>query len=324
MARREYKAVAMPQLVTGPRRRGRGGAELVAETVGKVINAQAARGWVYAGSDSYRAMERPRWWSRPEEVIYTVLLFERPADERPAGDGYGRRAAAAPAAYDPESEPEAFDDEALAAELDAEAAPAGGRRGRLDDRAEPGFGDRAYGDRGRHRDDFDEAAFDDAPGGYDSPGFEERRYAGSEPSFPARAGGYDKEAYDADAFADGGYDDGDFEGRGYEGARRDDHRFGDSRRDPRDFDDDDDFGDDPRGAAQGSGFEEPRFDERRYEGRRFDDEGFEDEGFDERGFDDRGFDERDLDRGAFEGDEPAVEGRAAGRGAAGGRLRRDR
>lgn len=79
MARMEYKAVAMPQLVAGRRRPGHSSAELIAEMVSEIINARAERGWNYAGSDRYRAMERKHWWSRSEEVIYTVLLFEREA-----------------------------------------------------------------------------------------------------------------------------------------------------------------------------------------------------------------------------------------------------
>ncbi len=153
MAHLEYKAVAMPQLVAGRRRRGQASGELIAELVAKTINTQAERGWAYSGSESYRAIERRHWWSRSEEVIYTVLLFERETlpgaarrDEEPAPRSRGFDAAAerrapvrAVAGYEPEEE----DDEFV-------AAPP--RRGRVDGRRR-GFDERAEFDE---RDDFDD------------------------------------------------------------------------------------------------------------------------------------------------------------------------
>lgn len=77
MAQREYKTVAMPQLLSGRRRRGQSHAEMVAEIVSSVINKQSAAGWSYAGADSFRTMERAGLFGRPREAVYTVLIFER-------------------------------------------------------------------------------------------------------------------------------------------------------------------------------------------------------------------------------------------------------
>lgn len=168
MANLEYKAVAMPQLVAGRRRRGQASGELIAELVSKTINVQAERGWAYSGSESYRALEKRNWWSRSEEVIYTVLLFEReaaaaaaraepeeaaPARSRPFEGAVERRAPRA-LGYEPEEE----DDEYIAARR---AAP---RRRPFEDR--DGFDDRdGFEDRDFDREDRAGYSDDDSPSG---------------------------------------------------------------------------------------------------------------------------------------------------------------
>lgn len=80
---REYKTVAMPQLLPAKRRRGRSAAEAVAEALSGVINAQAQRGWSYVGADTFRAMEKRGLFGGREEVVYTVLVFDREAGSGP-------------------------------------------------------------------------------------------------------------------------------------------------------------------------------------------------------------------------------------------------
>lgn len=188
MARLEYKAVAMPQLMGGRRRRGQGSAEVIAEIVSKVINSQAERGWTYTGSDSYRAIERKQWWSRPEEVIYTVLLFQRetqagarrpdadalPAPEapRPTRPGFDpaveRRAPARGATFSVEDEEEEEDFPPARRPLGARPEP---RRRAFDDR--PHFDD--HDDFDDRHDDFDDRPEDPPGGRFGTPGGRLRR-----------------------------------------------------------------------------------------------------------------------------------------------------
>lgn len=183
MTQLEYKAVALPQLVPGKRRKGQESAEVIAEMVSKLINAQAERGWAYSGSDSYRAMERRAWWSRPEEVVYTVLLFEREVgaartalDDAPRGRGFD-----APA--DRRGARPGFEVE----EEDDEFAPPPPRRGRAEPRRRLAgerdeFEDRDFDDRG-----FDDRGFDER--GYDDRGFDDRDGFDDEPSGGRFGGG---------------------------------------------------------------------------------------------------------------------------------------
>ncbi len=82
MSRTEYKTVAMPQLVRGRRRRGQSRGEMIAETLSRVINEQSQSGWSYVGADHFRTIERAGLFRPAEEVVYTVLVFERSAPER--------------------------------------------------------------------------------------------------------------------------------------------------------------------------------------------------------------------------------------------------
>lgn len=354
----------MPQLVTGRRRRGQGAPEMIAETVGKLINAQAARGWTYAGSDSYRTIERPRWWSRPEEVIYTVLLFERPTESEAAGPS---RAAAAPPApvYDPSAEPEALDDEALAAELAtgpmaaAAAGPGFGagrsaaRRRLFDDHEAEGggresdnFDDRDYDRRayGSAAESYEEPAFSDdrrhdrryddrrPSGRYEEPELEDGDYddhdAGVDPRRAPRQGG-DRPQFDDDRFAGAEFDDDEFADRAFPaepgyGAPR----FDDRRAgDPR-------FagaGYDPRAYPAEGEYGEERPDAEAapaHDDRAYDDRAYDDRAYDDRAYDDRAYDPHGFDERGYGGadryEDDAVE-RGPGRlSGGGGRPRRAR
>lgn len=84
MDRREYKTVALPQLMDGRRRRGQSKAEMIGDIVSGVINQQARAGWRYVGADAYRTMERASLIGGKRETVYTVLIFEKtvPVDGR--------------------------------------------------------------------------------------------------------------------------------------------------------------------------------------------------------------------------------------------------
>ncbi|MCI4664796.1 MAG: hypothetical protein MRY74_08745 [Neomegalonema sp.] len=81
MSRTEYKTVAMPHMVRTRRKRGQSRGEMIAETLSRVINEQSQAGWRYVGADHFRTMERLSIFRGAEEVVYTVLVFERPLGE---------------------------------------------------------------------------------------------------------------------------------------------------------------------------------------------------------------------------------------------------
>lgn len=84
MREMEYKTVAMPQLVTGRRRRRQTRAEMIAETMSSVINKQAEAGWSYLRADTFQTFERKSWFHPREIATYTVLVFARPAAQSEA------------------------------------------------------------------------------------------------------------------------------------------------------------------------------------------------------------------------------------------------
>lgn len=93
MSRREYKTVAMPQLLKARRRRGQTRAEMVAEIVSLVINKQAGMGWRYVGTDSFRTVERRGLLGGAVETVYTVLVFDREVGEGEFDEDRHRREA---------------------------------------------------------------------------------------------------------------------------------------------------------------------------------------------------------------------------------------
>ena len=55
---------------------------MIAETLSRVINEQSQAGWKYVGADHFKTLERSSWFGGAEEVVYTVLVFERELSER--------------------------------------------------------------------------------------------------------------------------------------------------------------------------------------------------------------------------------------------------
>lgn len=271
MARLEYKAVAMPQVVSRRRRRGQAPAEQIAELVSKVINSQAERGWRYAGTDTFKAVERPQWWSRAQEISYSVLLFTRDAEDdlealdEPIEDVAPRRrvpalgtGSVADGAMDEEHEPGL-----VQAALERRAAARAGRGFGMETDADEGvddFDDLEPGAARRGRAEARRRGFDardDAEQGFDG----RRAYGGRDdfdggeprndrallPARPVR-GGYDAR--------DEGFDDDDYERRDAYSERRsfdDEDDFDDDRFDERGFEDGVRRAPEPRGSGLGVG-----------------------------------------------------------------------
>ncbi|MEO1329581.1 MAG: hypothetical protein AAFW46_07965 [Pseudomonadota bacterium] len=144
MSRREYKTVAMPQIVKGRRRMRQSRAEMIAELLSGVINRQAQQGWAYVRADTFRTLQRRTWFHRSEEVAYTVLVFEREARVEAAAAAAPRRdAAPAPESRQPQRTPQRTEPAAPASLEALIAAPAGDLRS---DWVEPAFAPAAPAD----------------------------------------------------------------------------------------------------------------------------------------------------------------------------------
>lgn len=79
---RTYKTVAMPSAIRGGRKLGASRAERVAMAMSEIINREAEGGWSYIGSDTIRTQERQGLFGGMSEAVYTILVFERPAQRR--------------------------------------------------------------------------------------------------------------------------------------------------------------------------------------------------------------------------------------------------
>ncbi len=105
----EYKTVALPRLLKGPRARRQSASDFVSGVVEEVLNHQDSEGWEYLGTESFQTPDRAGLFGRVETSDFVVLVFRRQRETVEAvrrmmdrrGPPSSNAPAQAPAAYAP-------------------------------------------------------------------------------------------------------------------------------------------------------------------------------------------------------------------------------
>ena len=73
----EYKTVALPRLLKGPRARRQSASDFVSGVIEEVLNHQDSDGWEYLGAESFATPDRAGLFGRVETADFVVLVFRR-------------------------------------------------------------------------------------------------------------------------------------------------------------------------------------------------------------------------------------------------------
>ncbi len=76
----EYKTVALPRLLKGPRARRQSAADFVAGVIDSALNGENEQGWEYLGVQEFSTPDRAGLFGRVEMAEFAVLIFRRPRE----------------------------------------------------------------------------------------------------------------------------------------------------------------------------------------------------------------------------------------------------
>ncbi|MDD2868787.1 hypothetical protein [Neomegalonema sp.] len=76
----EYKTLALPRLLKGPRARRQSAADFVAGVLDSALNGEQAQGWEYMGVQEFSTPDRAGLFGRVETAEFAVLIFRRPRE----------------------------------------------------------------------------------------------------------------------------------------------------------------------------------------------------------------------------------------------------
>ncbi|WP_018631686.1 hypothetical protein [Neomegalonema perideroedes] len=105
----EYKTLALPRLLKGPRARRQSAADFVSGVIESALNDEDGQGWEYLGVQEFSTPDRSGLFGRVEPAEFAVLIFRRPREaSAPVKRMMEMRAPSspAPAAYESPPAPE--------------------------------------------------------------------------------------------------------------------------------------------------------------------------------------------------------------------------
>lgn len=103
----EYKTLALPRLLKGPRARRQSAADFVSGVIESALNDEDGQGWEYLGVQEFSTPDRSGLFGRVEPAEFAVLIFRRPREaSAPVKRMMEMRTPSSSAAYEPPPAPE--------------------------------------------------------------------------------------------------------------------------------------------------------------------------------------------------------------------------